>query len=122
MFYFKCVSIHSKSVAEKDMFDLFSFSTPPHCQNALLRSKSVFYNFSAFHHDFYVKIVIEYFTFYHDYVLSVTISLRSFSISRNSITIFSYLKSFLKESFRKVLKAQNIVIEFFEIVTESTKS
>ena len=47
-----------------------------------------FYNFSAFHHDLYVEIVIEYSTFYHDFVLSVTISLCSVTISRNSITIY----------------------------------
>ena len=47
-----------------------------------------FYNFSAFHHDLYVEIVIEYSTFYHDFVLSVTISLLSVTISRNSITIY----------------------------------
>ena len=48
----------------------------------------IFYNFSAFHHDLYVEIVIEYSTFYHDFVLSVTISLLSVTISRNSITIY----------------------------------
>ena len=48
----------------------------------------LFYDFSAFHHDLYVEIVIEYFTFYHDFVLSVTISLLSVTISRNSITIY----------------------------------
>ena len=49
---------------------------------------SFFYSFSAFHHDLYVEIVIEYSTFYHDFVLSVTISLPSVTISRNSITIY----------------------------------
>ena len=50
--------------------------------------KCLFYNFSAFHHDLYVEIVIEYSTFYHDFVLSVTISFLSVTISRNSITIY----------------------------------
>ena len=53
-----------------------------------VKKVSYFYNFRAFHHDLYVEIVIEYSTFYHDFVLSVTISLISVTISRNSITIY----------------------------------